>query len=871
MNKPHVQPPRWIFRFLHAFCPENLAEEIEGDLHQKFYRHVGRYGENKARRKLYWCVLKFFRPGILLRNNISVDIKNLAMLTNYLRVALRVMLRSKTFSIINVAGLTIGISGALLLFLWVKQEVGFDRFHKRGDRLYVAWNRAVENGQINCWPTTPRVLAPTLKEEYPSVEYAVSYADWEPNHLFTAGNKKLVKTSGIFADPGFLSMLSFPLLYGNPDLAMNEPNGIVITEGFARQLFGKADVLGEQLTISDSGRQFDFLVSGVLKDLPANTGFKFEYLISFRFLESLGENDTFWGNNSVTTLVALNEDADLSTVNDQIKDIEKRHYPDGQHIEIFLYPLSKMRLYSRFENGVAAGGRIEVVRLLIMLGISLVVVAGINFVNLSTARAQKRSKEVAVRKVTGAVRRSLITQFLLESVVIAGISGVISVGLSYVLLPYFNLLVGENLSWDFGQVQFWLSVAGAIFLVGLLAGGYPALYLSSFRPVRILKGMKVGTKNGSTMRASLVVFQFGFAMTLIVSAIVIYNQISYLQQRDAGYTMDNLVYLPLNGDLSKNYQAFKNELIEEGSALSVTKASTTLTQQWSGTTGMSWRGKRPNDKTDIQRIYVDEGLSKTSRLTILQGRDMDLQAFPSDSSAAIINETALKVMGFENPIGETVTDNGREWNIIGVVKDFVFTSPYHQVEPIVLFGSRVKWAFSFVYVKLNPDHNTTDNLAALRDATVKYNPEYPFEFQFADVVYRRKFDDLTSTLNIAAVFTGIAIGIACLGLWGLSIFMTEARVKEIGIRKVLGGSVMNITRLLGYASLKPIIIAIVLFMPLAWLAMERWLKTFAYRIDVDAWTIFWSALLIFLIAAVTISVQTIRAARSNPVVSLRNE
>jgi ABC-type antimicrobial peptide transport system permease subunit len=428
------------------------------------------------------------------------------------------------------------------------------------------------------------------------------------------------------------------------------------------------------------------------------------------------------------------------------------------------------------------------------------------------------------------------------------------------------------LSWDLGEIKIWLLLAGSIFMIGLLAGSYPALYLSSFRPVRILKGMNINPKSGSTIRASLVVFQFGFAMSLIVAAIVIYNQVSYLQQRDAGYAMDNLVYLPLNGDLNKNYLSFRNELLEQGTAVSVTKTSAPLTEQWSGTTEMDWRGKRPGERTDIERIYVDENLAKTSRLTILQGRDMDLDQFPSDSSAALINESALQLMDFENPVGEIVIDNGVEWTVIGVVRDFVFTSPYRKVEPIVLFGgTRLNRAFNFVYVKLNPAHTTLENLAVLQNVATKYNPEYPFEFEFSDVVYKRKFDDIKSTLSIATVFTGVAISIACLGLWGLSIFMTEARIKEIGIRKVLGGSVLNITRMLSYASLKPIMIAIVLFMPIAWLAMEKWLQTFAYRINVDGWTVFWSAFLIFLIAAVTICVQTIRAARSNPVISLRNE
>lgn len=870
MSESKSGPPQWILRLLQLFCPPHLFEEIEGDLIQRFDHHYKTIGARRARQKLFWSVIRFFRPGILFRNNPSIDLTSLYMLSNYLKIALRVMFRNKTFSAINVSGLILGITGAMLLFLWINYEFSFDQFHSNKDQLHIAWNRATENGQVNCWVTTPRILAPTLEKEYSSVENAVSYAKWGSNHLFTVGETKLINTSGAFTDPAFLTMLSFPMLKGDDHNALENPNSIVLTESFARQLFGDKEAFGESLTISESGFRFEFTVSGILKDLPTNTDFKFDYLISFKFLESLGEEDTFWGNNSVTTLVKLEHGTDYISVNDQIKDIEKNHYADGQHIEIFLYPLTKMRLYSRFENGVAAGGRIEIMRLLGILGIFLVIIACINFINLCTARAQRRSKEVAIRKVTGAFRFSLTIQFLCESILIALFAGVLSIVACYCLLPLFRELVEQHIPLELNNINFWGFFVGLIIFVGLLAGIYPALYLSSFHPIRILKGMNVNAGR-NTLRSALMVFQFGFALTMIISSLVVNRQIDFVQKRDAGYSSDNLIHLPLSGDLNKNFQAFTNELIQQRAALSITKTSAPITEQWSGTTEMKWNGKEPHENSDIERIYVDEHMVITAGLTLVQGRDMDLKRFPSDSTAVLLNETALEVMGFENPIGETIVDAGREWHVIGVVKDFVFTSPFRKIEPIVLFGSKSKWHLNVVYIKLNPENHVQDNLTTVSDVSKKYNPDYPFEYHFADIEYQQKFDNVNATLKLTALFTSVAIFIACLGLFGMSIYVTEGRMKEIGIRKVMGGTAFSITRLLSFSSLRPIVISIILFTPISWICMSWWLRSFAYRTELSVWVFVAAAFCILLISIMTIGSQTILAARVNPVVILRSE
>jgi putative ABC transport system permease protein len=860
----------WIIRLLRWFCPPHLLEEIEGDLLQRFERDVNSVGERRAKRRLLWNVIRFFRPGILLRNKSSIDLTLFNMISNYFKVALRVMLRNKRFSAINISGLALGITGSLLLFLWIAHEMSFDEFHKDKDRLYVGWNRALENGQIVCWETTPRVLAPTLKEEYSFVESSASYANWGVQHLFMVGDKRILKSTGVFTDSAFLTMFSFPLLKGDPTKAFSNPNSIVLTEKFAKELFGDQEAFGEAVTISQSGYRFEFTVTGVMKNLPANTLFNFDYLLSFGFLESIGEKDAYWGNNSVTTLVKLKEGSDLPIVNESIKDIEKKNYADGQHIEIFLHPLTKMRLHSRFENGVMVGGRIEIVRTLGALGICLVAIAAINFINLSTARAQKRSKEVAIRKVTGAFRHALVTQFLCEAVLMAVGAGAVSFVAVYLLLPFFNTLINQQLSLEITDSTFWI-IGGALILgIGFLAGSYPAVYLSAFKPVRILKGNLMASSK-SVLRNLLVVFQFGFAVTLIISAIVVRKQIIHVQNRDAGYSKDNLVYIPLEGDLKKNYLAFKGELEQSGIVASISKTSAPITEQWSSTGGIEWRGKNPENRTDFERIYIDEKFVTTAGLQLIMGRDMDLERLSTDSTTAILNETALRVMGFKNPIGEVIKDNGQEWRVIGVVKDFVFTSPYKKIEPIVLFGGKAKWAFNIAYIKLNGSKPIEESLSTMQELSKKYNPEYPFEYHFADVAYQRKFDNLRATLLITTTFTSVAVFIACLGLLGLAIYMTEARIKEIGIRKVMGGSIISIVQLLNFSSLKPILFAVVIFTPGSWFLINWWLESFVYRISLDVWPFVLAALSIIGIAFLTISSQTIRAANANPIDSLRNE
>jgi ABC-type antimicrobial peptide transport system permease subunit len=793
------------------------------------------------------------------------------MIVNYFKVALRVMFRNKVYSAINIFGLTLGMTGGLLLFLWIAREFTYDEFHVDKSRIYKAWNRADNNGNIHCWDVTPRILAPTLLEGFASVEGATSYANWGDQLLFTVGEKRLIKSSGAYTDPDFLTIFSFPMIRGDARSAMKEPASIVLTESFAHELFDGKDPLGETLSIGASGHSFLLKVTGILNDLPPNTNFDFDYLIPFQFVDDLqGGREENWGNNSVSSYIKLKEGTDITSFNHEIKDIVKKNRKDSD-IEVFLYPLTKMRLYSRFENGMPSGGRIEVIRMLAILGVCLIVIACINFVNLSTARAQRRSKEVAIRKVAGAHKHSLVFQFLCESILTALAAGILSLLAARLMLPFFNNLIEQQLSLDFTNVNFWMSGFAFVIFIGLLAGSYPALYLSAFRPVQILKGLKITTSSRSTIRTLLVIVQFGFAVTMIIATIVIHKQISFVQNRETGYAKENLVYQYMTGDMGKNYVAYKNALIQSGLAESVTKTSSPITERWSNTSSIGWNGKDPQVKTLFERFYMDDHISRTAGLTLVDGRDMDLARFPSDSTAVLINESAAAAMGFKQPLGEIITDNGQEWHVVGVIKDFILTSPFQKVEPLLFFGCKADWAFNAIHIRFKPDNDPQERISRLSELSTKYNPDYPFEYNFVDVEYQRKFANIQTTQTITTLFSSIALMIAGLGLLGLSTFMIEVRVKEIGIRKVMGGSVVNITRLLCWSSLKPILIAIVLFSPLGWFSMNWWLSSYAYRISMNVWIFALAGLSIIFIALAIVSFQTIRAARSNPVDSLRNE
>jgi putative ABC transport system permease protein len=613
----------------------------------------------------------------------------------------------------------------------------------------------------------------------------------------------------------------------------------------------------------------NFQVTGLLKDLPNNTRFKFEYLLPWSYLRYVGEDDANWGNNSTRTYVMLKPNASVIALNAKLKTIRQRYADSDKEGEMFVYPMSRWRLYSSFKEGVEDGGRIEFVRLFGIIAVFILLIACINFMNLSTARSEKRAKEVGIRKVVGAPKSALVGQFIGESVLLALIAGILAVLIVQVSLPAFNKLTDKELFIDYGNYRNWVFTLGFILLTGIIAGSYPAFFLSSFQPVKVLKGIFRSSKALIAPRKILVVLQFSFAIILIIGTLVVKHQIDYAREREAGYDKKNLIYHALSGDLEKNYELVKNELLESGVATSVSKTNAPVTQGWSDSWDFQWAGKDPNDKTDFDRFSADQDIVKTAGFQLVKGRDFNLKQFPTDSTAVLLNESAVKAMNFKEPIGQLIEDIGIKWHVVGVIKDFILQSPYHPLKPMVIEGAR-GW-FNVMHIKLNPAKSTEANLKIAEGIFKKYNPEYPFEYKFIDEEYARKFDDEKRTGILTALFAGLTIFISCLGLFGLAAYMAQNRIKEIGVRKVLGASVTSITTLLSKDFLKLVIIALLIASPIAGFTMYKWLQNYPYRVNLEWWVFALAGMSAISIAILTVSFQAIKAAMSNPVKNLRTE
>jgi ABC-type antimicrobial peptide transport system permease subunit len=781
-----------------------------------------------------------------------------------LKIFLRNLRCGGIYSIINIGGLATGMAAAILLFAWIYHEWSYDRFHAKETQLYVAYNRNMVDGSLRCSNWTPAVLGPALRADYPGIE-GMARMNNGASFLYANGESKFkIHTGG--TDPDFLTMFDFPLLKGNRETALNDPYSVILTEQAAARLFGQEDPMGKMLLVDN---QNSMTVTGVMKDLPGNTLFQFEALVPMSFLRVVGRYQENWRYNSLMTLVELHPNARLDLINESIRGITRAHTNDESQPEVFLYPLGKQHLYSRFVNGVPAGGMIDTLVVFGIIAGLILLIACINFMNLSTARSEKRAKEVGVRKVMGGKRLSLIRLFLGESTLIASIAGVLALGLALLLLPSFENLIRTQLTLNFTSVWFWLCILGFILLTGLLAGSYPAFYLSAFLPVKVLKGVFKAGKASVSPRKALVVVQFTISCLLIICTLVIHRQINYGQNRELGYDKDQLIYIRLEGDMDRNYELIKQDLMNSGTAVSVTKTSSPMTAGWASTWSVSWQGKDPNEKTTFDLFYADDEWAKTVGATIIEGRDIDVYTYQTDSTAMLLNETAVKTMGFEHPIGEIISTQNRDWYVVGVIKDFILNYPYDPVAPMVV-GGPAGW-FNVVHIKLNGHNRMADNLERVEQVFGQYNPAYPFEYRFIDEEYARKFQNVQRVGAMATSFAVLTIFISCLGLFALVAYMAETRKKEIGIRKVLGASVASIMYLLSKEFLILVLISFAIASPVAWLVMSKWLESHAYRTNIPWWLFVVVGGMSLTIALLTVGYQAIKAATANPVKAIKSE
>jgi len=789
------------------------------------------------------------------------------MIKNYFLVAWRNMVRNKIFSGINILGLALGMTCSLLIMLWVQDERSVDGFHANGKQLYQVYERNYFDGKVNADFPTQGLMAAELKRQIPEVQYSSSL-EWNSTNTFEAAHK-ISKMSGSFAGADFFTMFSYPLLQGTPQTALNTLEGVAISRKMANLFFGSpAAAMGKAIRYENSD---NFRVSAVFEDLPANSSQQFDFLRSWIAFEK--ENDDWinnWGNSDAPTFIQLRQDANLAKVRAEIKDFIYRYQQKskGFRVELDLVSYPEKYLHSTFKNGKIDGGRIEYIHLFSLVAVIILLIACINFMNLATARSTKRAKEVGVRKVIGAARPVLMAQFMGEAMLLTFFSILIAILLTTLLLPAFNELTGKQLSLPVRQPLFWTAMLGLLLLAGFVSGSYPAIFLSSLNPIRVLKGSLRFSGGATFFRKALVVFQFGLSIIFLVGMIVMYRQMDYIQRANMGFDRDNLVYMPLEGELANKYELFKQEAENIPAIQQVSKIRQPPTALYTHSGEIRWTGKAPDLVTSFVISDVGYDFVKTMKLKLAQGRDFS-RDFPTDSAGFIVNEMAVKKMGYTDPIGKPVWWGRYQGKIIGVLQDFHFASLHQAIEPLIIHMNEDRHSGTLL-VRLKAGRDK-EGLAGLEKLCKELNPAFPFTYQFSDAEYNKAYRSEQLVSKLANYFSFLAIFISCLGLLGLAIFTAGQRTREIGVRKVLGASVPGIVSLLSKDFLGLVLIAIVIASPIAWYTMYSWLQGFAYRTPVSWWIFAAAGVSAILIAFLTVSFQAIKAAMANPVTSLRSE
>ncbi|MEA5138730.1 ABC transporter permease [Arcicella rigui] len=792
------------------------------------------------------------------------------MLKNYFKIALRTLLRNKAFSAINIVGLSVGMAVAMLIGLWIFDEISFDKYHQKYDRLAQVMQNQTWNGVTGSQTAMPLPLAPELRAKYSGDFKNVVLSSWTFEHILAVGDRKFTKT-GNYVEPKFPEMFTFKMLKGSQK-GLKDPYSILISESVATALFGDTDPINKIVKVDN---KTNVKVTGVYEDLPHNTTLnEVTFVLSWEMYlatESWVKNSQDqWNNNSFQTFAELNPNADFDKVSAKIKLVKFNHdKQDAAKPMVFLHPMSKWHLYSEFKDGKISGGRIQFVWLFGIIGVFVLLLACINFMNLSTARSEKRAKEVGVRKAIGSVRSQLITQFLSESLLIVVFAFVLTLLLVTLTLPWFNELSDKKMSILWTNPYFWILSISFSLITGLISGSYPAFYLSSFDPIRVLKGtFRVG-RFAAVPRKVLVVIQFTVSVTLIIGTIIVYRQIQHAKDRPIGYSRDGLIAITINTpELVGHYDALRSDLLKTGAVYEMSQSSSPTTGVYSNQIGFNWEGKDPNLQALFGVIAVTHDYGKSVGWNFVEGRDFS-RSFSTDTSGMVLNEAAAKFIGMKNPVGKNINWNDKNYRIVGVIKNMVMESPYEPIKPTIFFIN-YGWA-NIINVKLNPAMSASASLEKVGEVFRRYNPGSPFDYKFADEQYALKFSGEERIGKLATFFACLAIFISCLGIFGLASFTAEQRTKEIGVRKVLGASVFNLWQLLSKDFVVLVMISFLIATPIAYYFMNGWLKNYEYRSEISWWIFGISGLGALIITLLTVSYQAVKAASANPVKSLRTE
>jgi len=796
------------------------------------------------------------------------------MLKNYFKIAWRNLFKSKSSSFINITGLAIGMAVAMLIGFWIYDELSFDHYHKNYKHIGRIMQNQTGNGQVWTGRAIPFPLGEELKAKHGSDFKYIVRASWQGDHILGWKEQRISQT-GIYMDVDAAKLLSLKMLKGTND-GLKEMHSVLLSASAAKALLGDKEPIGEIVKIDGAK---DVKVTGVYEDLPFNTSFRDMHFISTWELYAtepwVKRSSEEWGNNSFQLFAQIADNNDFTSVNkriintklDRVRDEDKKYKS-----EIFLHPMQDWHLKADWENGVNTGGLIQYVRLFLLVGIFVLLLACINFMNLSTARSEKRAKEVGIRKAIGSLRSQLIGQFFSESLLVVAFAFILSLLLVQLTLPWFNDMASKKMTMMWTNPVFWLMSIGFALFTGLIAGSYPALYLSSFKPVKVLKGtFRVG-RFAAMPRKVLVVVQFAVSVTLIIGTTIVYQQIQYSKDRPVGYDRSALMMIAMKSpEFEQKIDLLGTELKANGAITQIAESSSPLTDVWSNNGGISWAGKDPGLDADFATVWITHDFGKTVGWQFKEGRDLS-KDFATDSAAVVINEAAVKFMNIKEPLGTVITwgedESAKKYTVVGVIKDMLMASPYEPVkQSIYLLGDRGNW----INLKLNPNKSVKESIAKVEAAFKKYIPGAPFDYKFADDEYAKKFEAEVRVGKLAGFFTMLAVLISCLGLFGLASFVAEQRTKEIGVRKVVGASVFNIWNLLSKDFVYLVIIASFIAMPVAWYFMKEWLQKYQYRTTISWWVFATAISGLLIITLLTVSFQAIKAAVANPVKSLRTE
>lgn len=790
------------------------------------------------------------------------------MIRNYIKVSFRKFLRQKLYSILNIIGLATGLATVILILLYVSDEWNVDRFHKDHHRIY----RVVENQFYSGQPVfpvavTPGPLAPSLRQSFQEIE---EVARFNPVSILFQMGDKISDERGAFIDPEFLKIFSFPMISGDPDKALKGTQVIVISEGMARKFFNDQDPIGKTIKM---GKENEMMVTGVMKDFPANSHMRAEYLLSMDMLRTFWDGlDTQWGSNSLYTFVKLRDDVNTKEFNEKIKDHIKSNYEDSS-TEIYLQPLTDIHL-STVDFAADNGGRgnKQYVQMFAAIAILILIIACINFMNLSTARSMKRAKEVGLRKAVGADRSLLIVQFLSESIFVALVAMIIAVLMVDLLLPEFNLITGKKLEFTIFQsdgimLQLLIGLIAASVFTGIIAGSYPAIFLSKFQPANVLKGNLQTQAKGRSFRKVLVVLQFSASIVMIVGAMVVYRQMRFIQNRNLGYVKENVVYIPI---LSEDFETFKTELLKFPEISGVTSTNQHPSFVMNSSSGFEWPGSDPEADILFHQQGVDPDYIQTMKIEILQGRAFSSDIKSDTGKSIIINEEAMHTMGMKDPVGEKIRTGDEEYEIVGVAKNFHFKTIHRAIEPLFLYCRALSITDGKILIRIR-EGDPRDAIERIESEWKKFNPGQEFVFRFLDDEFNEIYQGEARTGKLFRYFSMLAVLISCLGLFGLASFTVEQRNKELGIRKVFGASVSRLFYLVSREFTILVLIAFVFSVPVSWFWMSKWLNGFAYRTEMEFSVFLISGFVVLLVALMTVTYQSLRAARVNPIDVLRNE